>query len=77
MSNWIPTNELRFVEREENVHEAYDLATRTEYVSKRTLRILQQKWVSETLHIDIREWEFHEEWRDVPVESEECYAIET
>ena len=56
MSNWIPTNELRFVER-------------GRYEDAET--ILQQKWVGEGVSAYTGEWEAMEEWRDVPVVEEE------
>lgn len=62
MSNWTPTNELRFVERKEyrTLHpEDYDV-----------VRILQQKW---GIHDTDGESNWYDyEWRDVPVEREEC-----
>ena len=61
MSNWIATNELRFVER-----------NREASVVGRpipTVRILQQKW--ERYESEWYEGQPEIEWRDVPVVEEE------
>jgi hypothetical protein len=61
MSNWIPTNELRFVERE---------APQDNFLHPHKLRILQQKWKhNEASYYGGRI--VSEEWRDVPVVEEE------
>lgn len=58
MSNWRPTNELRFVIRE--------CETQAVGMPIATVRILQQKWT-----VDADDFfESAEEWRDVPVEEE-------
>ena len=54
----IPTNELRFVEREEKYLSTFNV------FEWKTVRVLQQKWVR-----DYKQW-VDEEWRDVPVEKE-------
>ena len=56
MSNWIPTNELRFVER-------------GRYEDAET--ILQQKWEKVIAVQGIASQKVGEEWRDVPVVEEE------
>ena len=54
-----PTNELRFVERQQS-------EPITEYVNRvYTIRVLQQKWINE--HDKFGEGE----WRDVPLVKEE------
>ena len=62
MSNWQPTMELRFVER-------YIRQAQNGHIYDVKQRILQQRWVRVdeqpmTIYVD-------EEWRDVPVESED------
>lgn len=59
MSNWIATNELRFVKRR-----VYDYNPK----KGRVVRILQQGWV---LFDDTDDTHTLEEWRDVPVVEEE------
>jgi hypothetical protein len=63
-----PTNELRFVEREERIPPA---ATGG-YTYVKTIRVLQQKWaIYQWLHkrgCQIRS----EEWRDVPCVKEDA-----
>ena len=60
MSNWIPTNELRFVVREE---------------FHGLIKILQQKWLkpSDYTYFDVAidDEYFTAKWRDVPVVEEE------
>lgn len=56
-----PTNELRFVEREEANY-------RTRTID--TVRILQQKWKRVRYQGEVDEFT-EEEWRDVPVEKEQ------
>lgn len=58
MSNWIPTNELRFVERN---REASVVGRPIPMV-----RILQQKW-----ELNDPKFVYQAEWRDVPVVEEE------
>ena len=61
MSNWIPTNELRFVKRR-----VYDYNPE----KGRVVHILQQKWKhNEASYYGGRI--VSEEWRDVPVVEEE------
>ena len=60
MSNWIATNELRFVERDiayawvDGIPKAFDTHT-----------ILQQKW-----ELNDPKFVYQSEWRDVPVVEE-------
>ena len=61
MSNWIPTNELRFVERKFLVEE---MNTSVE------LTVLQQRWIGKDVDSTGYEYDI-EEWRDVPVVEEE------
>ena len=63
MTNWQPTCELRFVEREEKLHPTMDVS-----VKPRKFKILQQKW--ERYESEWYEGEPETEWRDVPVEEE-------
>lgn len=60
MSGWIPTNELRFVERE--------VWAKTDYMPYHyhMIRVLQQKWEVKYEYSS----EIKTEWRDVPVEEE-------
>lgn len=67
MSNWIPTNELRFVERTTE-YENINLTTKETTWTSKTVRILQQKWITESFAGFKSK---QEEWRDVPVEEEE------
>ena len=66
MSNWTATNTLRFVERVEDV----PVTGRPYITSRKTLRILQQKWhLAE--YIEGEGWMYSKtEWRDVPVVEE-------
>lgn len=63
MSNWIATNELRFVERN---REASVVGRPIPMV-----RILQQKWVQGDVMLLSNPPKPVEEWRDVPVVEEE------
>jgi hypothetical protein len=56
MSNWIATNELRFVDR--GLYEDIEI-------------VLQQKWVTTEWCVYSQEFVEDEEWRDVPVVEEE------
>lgn len=60
-----PTNELRFVEREERIPPA---ATGG-YTYVKAIRVLQQKWVNEELLSYDEAWS---EWRDVPCVKEKA-----
>jgi hypothetical protein len=62
MSNWIATNELRFVMRVEDV----PVTGRPYITSRKTLRILQQKW-----ELNDPKFMYQSEWRDVPIVEEE------
>jgi hypothetical protein len=62
MSNWIATNELRFVKRR-----VYDYNPE----KGRVVHILQQKWVTTEWCVYSQEFVEDEEWRDVPVVEEE------
>ena len=67
MSNWIPTNELRFVERKiKSRRERYEGDTNIPYTTK---TFLQQKWQSN--EFDYEASDYVHEWRDVPVVEEE------
>lgn len=62
MSNILPTNELRFIERTKKVaRETYGGGT-----YDKAFRVLQQKWVSLDGEAD--------EWRDVPLFREDTDA---
>lgn len=65
MSNWIPTNERRIIERKIETRRARHKGdTNIPYTTK---RIIQQKWVRDVRY-------YHEdniEWRDVTVVEEE------
>ena len=65
MSNWIATNELRFVERTIKGKWVGDYYGEPMYES-RVVRILQQKWTRHENSYQKGELVF-EEWRDVPV----------
>ena len=56
MSNWIATNELRFVDR--GLYEDIEI-------------VLQQKWEKKVLNEDTFCYYTECEWRDVPVVEEE------
>ena len=61
MSNWLPTNELRFVERKQ-----YETFHPEDY---KVVRILQQKWQSNVYDYEAND--YVHEWRDIPVVEEE------
>ena len=62
MSNWIATNELRFVKRR-----VYDYNPE----KGRVVRILQQKWADKDPTKENWLYPVKYEWRDVPVVEEE------
>ena len=70
MSDWQPTNELRFVERTEfdTQFDQTGMAFSVDY----KVKILQQKYINNTkTYTDADGYVYpSEEWRDVPVESE-------
>ena len=61
MSNWIPTNELRWVVR--------DISRDTTFNWDK--QILQQKWETIARRDPTKDYELLSEWRDVPVVEEE------
>lgn len=63
----IPTNELRFVEREEVLTNYYDKDGGLTMTKTHTIRVLQQKWTGTDTYSGGRK----EEWRDVPLVKEE------
>jgi hypothetical protein len=69
MSNWIATNELRFVERSIKGKWIGDYYGEPMYES-RVVRILQQKWIGKDVDSTGYEYDI-DEWRDVPVAEEE------
>ena len=60
MSNWIPTNELRIVERKFKW-----ISTEGDY-EERTHPVIQQKW-----ELNDPKFVYQSEWRDVTVVEEE------
>ena len=64
-----PTNELRFVEREIDVVMDWHLVGTTACTMKKTVRVLQRKWVGPSQYVDSPEVF---EWRDVPLVKEEA-----
>lgn len=62
MNNWTATNELRFVKRIDLI----PVKSKPDFVTQKTVRILQQKWAGEIAQHD-GSVERITEWRDVPV----------
>lgn len=67
-----PTMELRFVEREIEVPMDWDVVGTPIYKIKKTVRVLQQKWVEDYTYPDERTRHYREEWRDVPLVKDEA-----